>query len=312
MSVVVIGDANVDLEIVLPAAGPAGSEHALRDPSLSGGGSAANAAATLAGLGVATRFVGTVGADVHGAEAAASLAGAGVDTKAVRVADAGTTVMVLVVVPPDGERLIYVWPPRGGAHLELGAGEAVEGVQGASWLHVSGIALRGEPAAGSVLEAMDEARSGGAIVSLDLNLRLENWGWESGFRETITEAVERSDVVLGGAVDEFCPLVGVDDPLRAVARLAAADRLVVGRLGAEGAVAHDGARLYRAGGFEVEVVDTVGAGDAFDAGFIAARLREEPIEKALRYANGVAALTIGRPGARSTPSHEEVTAFVSS
>ncbi len=312
MSVVVIGDANVDLEIVLPAVGPEGSEYTHPDPSLSGGGSAANTAAALAGLDVATRFVGTIGSDGYGAAAAASLLDAGVDTSALGVTSAGTTVMVVVVVPPSGERLIYVWPPRGGAHLELSADEAVAGVRGASWVHVSGIALRGDPAAESILEAMHEAHSAGAIVSIDVNLRLENWGWESGFRETIREAIDLSNVVLGGAADEFCPLVGLEDPLDAVAELATADRLAVGRLGADGVVAHDGSRLYRTDGFEVAVVDTVGAGDAFDAGFIAARLRGEPVDRALRYANGVAALSIGRSGARSTPNHEEVVLLVGS
>ncbi len=310
MTVAVIGDSNVDLEILLPATGVEGNEHAHSDPTLSGGGSAANAAAALSRLGVTTRFVGTVGSDVYGAAAIASLADAGVDTSGVRMVDGGTTVMVLVVVPIGGERLIYVWPPRGGAHLELGVDDAVDGVEGASWLHVSGIALRGEPAAGSILTVMDAARSSGAVVSLDVNLRLENWGWESDFRPTIDQALQRSDVVFGGAVDELCPLSDVGDPVQAVTGLATTRRLVVGRLGAGGAVAHDGDRLYRAEGHQVEVVDTVGAGDAFDAGFIASRMRGESIEMALRYANGTAALSIGRPGARATPSHEEVVAFI--
>lgn len=311
MSVVVIGDANVDLEIVLPAAGSEGVEHVHVDPSLVGGGSAANAAAALSRLGVSTRFVGTIGSDVYGAEAVDSLAGADVDTTGLEVVAGGMTVMVLVVVPPDGGRLIYVWPPRGGAHLQLGVEQAVAGVEGASWVHVSGIALRGEPSATSILVAMGAARKAGATVSLDVNLRLENWGWEDGFREVIIGAVESSDVVFGGAVDELSPLVEVDDPLLAISGLASDGRLVVGRLGADGAVAHDGDRLYRAVGFPVDVVDTVGAGDAFDAGFIAARLRNEPVDVALRYANAVAALTILRRGARSTPSHEEVVALMS-
>jgi len=310
MTVAVIGDVNVDLEIVLPAAGVEGSEHAHPSPTLSGGGSAANAAAALSGLGVTTRFVGAVGSDVYGAAATASLANAGVDTSGVRLVDGGATVMVLVVVPLGGERLIYVWPPRGGAHLELGVDDAVAGVENVSWLHVSGIALRGEPAAGSILTAMDTARSGGATVSLDVNLRLENWGWESGFRATIDQAMQRSDVVFGGAVDELCPLSDIGDPVEAVTGLATASRLVVGRLGAGGAIAHDSDRLFQAAGHEVEVVDTVGAGDAFDAGFIASRMRGESIDMALSYANGTAALTIGRSGARSTPSHEEVVSFI--
>lgn len=311
MSVTVIGDINVDLELVLPGAGPQGREHAHPEPVLSGGGSAANTAAALSRLGFPTKFVGTVGADAYGAEAVASLARAGVDIDAVSVSTNGVTVVVVVVVPPDGERLIYVWPPRGGAHLELDEDQAITAARSASWLHVSGIGLRGEPAAGAMLTSMGEARAAGATVSLDLNLRLENWGWDSDFKKTIWAAVESCDVVFGGAIDELCPLAGVGDPIEAAASLAAtADRLVVGRLGAEGSIAQFGDRLSRADGFEVKVVDTVGAGDAFDAGFIAARLRGDSVDDALRYANAVAALTIARPGARATPVPDEVVALI--
>jgi ribokinase len=63
--------------------------------------------------------------------------------------------------------------------------------------------------------------------------------------------------------------------------------------------------------FEVDVVDTTGAGDAFDAGFIvAARLRGLGIDDALAYANAVAAVKVTRPGARAVPTHEEVLAFL--
>ncbi len=66
MSVVVIGDANVDLEIVLPS-GQRRETHANPEPRLFGGGSAANTAFALARLGVACRFVGTVGDDLSDA-----------------------------------------------------------------------------------------------------------------------------------------------------------------------------------------------------------------------------------------------------
>ena len=63
-------------------------------------------------------------------------------------------------------------------------------------------------------------------------------------------------------------------------------------------------------GFAVDVVDTVGAGDAFNAGFIAARLRGLRIPEALRWGNAVAAFTITQSGARSTPTIDELEAFL--
>jgi sugar/nucleoside kinase (ribokinase family) len=118
MSVVVIGDVNVDLEILLPERGGPRT-HANPEPRLFGGGSAANTAAALARLGLECRFVGTVGDDNYGRFAAASLAEAGVDTTSIITVAGAPTVMVITAVLSDGERLIYVWPPTGGAHIAL-------------------------------------------------------------------------------------------------------------------------------------------------------------------------------------------------
>ena len=305
MTVVVIGDANVDLEIQLPV--DSRPTHANPEPTMSGGGSAANTAAALARLGVPTRFVGAVGDDAAGRHAVESLARSGVDVSAVQMVTSEPTVMVIVVLPPGGERLIYVWPPRGGAHAMLDAERATSAVEHADWVHVSGICLRVTPARDSVLAAMEWARDRGVPVSLDLNLRLENWGWEAGFREVALSAVEHADVVLGSASDEISALGGTDDPITAARALGAGERLVVARLGAEGAMAITDREAASAPGLDVQVVDTVGAGDAFNAGFIAARLEDHSVDEALLWGNAVAASTIAEHGARSGPTRSELT-----
>jgi fructokinase/2-dehydro-3-deoxygluconokinase len=305
VSVVVVGDANVDLELRLPEPG-SGAVHANPDPRLFGGGSAANTAAALARLGVSCRFVGAVGDDGYGRFATASLEEAGVDVGGVVATRRAPTVMVLVVVPPDGDRLIYVWPPTGGAHADLDPETATAGAADADWLHVSGICLRVSPAREAVLAAMEQAQSAGVPVSFDLNLRLENWGWEAAFRDVAMAAVERADVVVGAATDEIAALAGVTDPVEAALTLSGDERLVIARRGASGAIGCSSDGVVSVPGFEVAVVDTVGAGDAFNAGFIAARLRGAGVGDSLRWGNAVAALTIARHGARSTPSSSEV------
>jgi sugar/nucleoside kinase (ribokinase family) len=309
MSVVVIGDANVDLEVTIPS--PQG--HDLQDnpePRLFGGGSAANTAAALARLGVPCRFVGTVGDDLYGRFAIADLAAAGVDTQALTMTASDPTVMVIAVIRPGGERLIYVWPPTGGAHGAVSPDAAVAAVAGATWLHVSGICLRVSPAAEALLAAMEGARAAGVPVSFDLNLRLENWGWDDGFRDTVMAAVEHADVVVGGGADEIGMLAGLSDPVQAARSLIHDERLVIARLGAGGAVVCSSKGEVVVPGLAVDVVDTVGAGDAFDAGFIAARLRGLGVPEALRWGNAVAAFTITQPGARSTPTIDEMEAFL--
>jgi aminoimidazole riboside kinase len=308
MTVLVAGDCNVDMELLLPAV--TAREHANPPPRLSGGGSAANTAAALGRLGVPCRFAGTVGDDHYGRVAVAELEAAGVDVSAVEVTTEDPTVMVMVVVRPDGERLIYVWPPTGGAHRWLRPDAAVAAVVGADWLHLSGIGLRVSPAREALLAAMDAAREAGIPVSLDLNLRLENWGWDDGFRSVVTAAVSRADVVVGAGTDEVAALAGIDDPVQAAAVLAGDRRLVVARLGAAGAVACAPGTIARSPGFPVQVLDTVGAGDAFNAGFITARLEGRDLEESLRWGNAVAALAITRRGARTTPTKDEVEALL--
>ncbi len=304
----VIGDANVDLEIRLPS--EASETHTNPDPRMFGGGSAANTASALAGLGEDCWFVGTVGDDNAGRFAIASLDKVGVNTASIVSIPEAATVTVITVLRPDGERLIYVWPPSGGAHGALQEDVAVAGVAGADWLHVSGICLRLSPAREAVLAAMEHARRAGKTVSLDLNLRLENWGWDNGFRAVIESAVARADIVMGAATDEIGPLAGMADPAEAARSIAGDARLVIARLGADGAIACTSVGVETAPSFPVQVEDTVGAGDAFNAGFIAARLRGLAIADALRWGNAVAALTVSLPGARSTPNLEQVRALL--
>jgi len=309
VSVVVIGDANVDLEIRLPP-DPGSGLHANPDPRLFGGGSSANTAVALARLGIPCRFVGAVGDDGFGRFAVASLAEAGVDTTAVQTTPESPTVTVVVVTPPGRDRIVYVWPPSGGAHGALQSDAAVAAVADAEWLHVSGICLRVSPSREAMLAAMERAKAEGVPVSFDLNLRLENWGWDKGFREVVEEAVERSDVILGAGSGEIVPLAGIDDPVAAAKSLAGDGRLVIARLGADGAVASSAGGVVEIPGFEVSVVDTVGAGDAFNAGFIAAGLRGLDVADSLRWGNAVAALTITQPGARSTPTRDQAKALL--
>lgn len=310
MSVVVIGDINVDLEIVLPPQGTP-TTHANPAPRLFGGGSAANTAAALARLGVDCRFVGTIGDDVYGHFAAASLTETGVDTSSIGTTVEAPTVIVIIAVQPDGERLIYVWPPAGGAHGFLSVEAAVSAASAADWLHVSGICLRVAPARDALLAAMEQAQADNVPVSFDLNLRLENWGWDDGFRAVVEAAVVRADIVMGAAHDEIVPLAGVsEDPVEAALSLGDDRRVVIARLGAAGAVACSAAGVVPVPGFAVDVVDTTGAGDAFNAGFIAARTVTRDITEALRWGNAVAALAVTKPGARATPTVEEVEALL--
>ncbi|MDQ1323488.1 MAG: aminoimidazole riboside kinase [Chloroflexota bacterium] len=316
--VVVLGDLNVDLTLALPDRSAPASERLVREPRQTGGGTAGNTAAALARLGVSVEFAGSVGDDGFGRWLVDDLRAAGVGTRGLVVTRDAPTCQVIAMVEPDGERYLVVWPLDGGALTRLAPGDVDRGlVAGAAWLHTTGMCLRASPVASSVLTAMQVARDAGVPVSIDLNLRLELWGLDDAVLAAVTEAVDLADVVLGNGPEELVPLARasgfeVEGAEAAAQALAGSTRTVVGRLGAQGALALSSAgEVMVAQGFAADVRNPVGAGDAFNGGFIAARVAGLPLAEALRWGNAVGALKVARDGgARDQPSRAEVEALL--
>lgn len=294
-------------------------------PELHGGGTIANTAVGIARLGVPVRFAGAVGDEGYGRFVAEDLQREGVDTGLLRHTDRDFTVSVFAIVHPGGERTITVWPPEGGAHSYLEAEDLPAAqVRSAGWLHCSGIALRRRPVRETIIAAAQTAAEAGIPVSLDLNLRLEFWGWDHEVFETIERLLPSVTTVFGSLEDEIrpflarrtaraatvdqAPATGGQRPIReTLASLAAGRRTVIARRGAAGA-----AILGRDGSFReaparpVTVVDSVGAGDAFNAGYISGIMRGEPETRALDWGLCASAHQIAREGARALPTRREL------
>ena len=311
--IIVLGDANVDMIVRLPDRTAGKLDLTGSVPQLQGGGSAANVAVALARLGQNVSFVGAIGDDGYGRWVIEDLAREGVDATGLYPVSDKFTPMVLALIEPHGERLVVVWPPEDGAHHHLPQKALHSALwQGATWLHTSGMCLRHSPTRETILRAMEEAKSNGVMVSLDLNIRNELWGFDAETRATFERAAKLSDVVLGNAEEEVCLLAETDAIEEATQVLSDGRRTIIARLGPAGALAATPSGLFRAPGLTVDVVDTLGAGDAFDAGFIAARIAGRDIQEAMRWGNGVAALTISNGGARSSPKRQELSAFLTS
>jgi sugar/nucleoside kinase (ribokinase family) len=310
--VLVIGDACVDLMVQVPE--KSGSDRQHPPPELHGGGTGANTAVALARLNVATTFMGTIGDDSYGRFARSTLEAEGIGTSYVVTDHHAYTALVLALIDPQGERSLFGWPRRGAAHTQLASEQITfEIFQQVAWLHTTGMCLVESPSREAVLQGMELARATNIPVSFDINLRL---GFEDGklsrrFVETIRQAISLSNYVFGSGMDEIVHLVPTDS-IEAAAQLLAEDqRTVIVRLGADGALAVRADRdAVTIPAFPVEVVDTIGAGDAFNAGFIVARIGDRSIEEAVRWGNAVAALKIGRSGARSVPNRSELEEFL--
>lgn len=311
--VLVIGDACVDLLIRLPDRG--GDPPDTPDPMLSRGGTGANTAVALARLNVPAAFMGTVGDDGYGRFVRRDLVTEGIDTTSLIVQHNTPTAVVLVIVDRHGERTLVGWPRRGAAHTALRPLQVSERViERASWVHTTGMCLVEPPSRNAVLRGMALARTARIPVSLDLNLRggIVRGALPGDVAETFWAAIALADYVLGSLNDEFAYLSSegsgsADETVRLVAD---GKRVVIARAGAASATVISAGRRETVPAFQVPVVNTVGAGDAFNAGFIAARLAGRTSAEAARWGNAVAALKISRPSGGGVPAQSEVEAFL--
>ena len=311
--VIILGDANVDLVVRLPDRSSGKLDMSGSVPQLHGGGSAANVAVAVARLNQAVTFVGGIGDDGYGRWVTAELAGEKVDVNGLYPLDAKFTPMVLALIEPSGERMVVVWPPQDGAHHFLPK-EAIHSAffKGAGWLHTSGMCLRKSPVRETILHAMELAKAKGIPVSLDLNIRNEMWGYDDEARATFEQAVSLSDFVFGNAEEEICLMARSSSIDRALNALSTGNRTIIARIGPDGAYVSTSSQLTHIPGFEVEIVDTLGAGDAFDGGFITAMMDGLAVSESVRWGNAVAALKIGRSGGRGTPRRQELIDFLNS
>lgn len=234
-------------------------------------GAESNSAIGLARLGVRTAWVSVVGADPFGEFIRSTLATEGVAVDAVRIdPERRTGVFFKERLGPDHTEVYYYREDSAASGLTPGD-VPVELVGGCRILHVSGITLGlSSSARAAVMRAVDLAAKAGALVSVDPNLR-KRLPDHSGLKEAIRDLLHRADIVLGG-LSELSYVLGVETAEEVFGALDGRD--VVARVGARGALVYVDGAVVEIPAIEVEaVVDTVGAGDAFNAAYLAGRLR---------------------------------------
>jgi ribokinase len=291
--VVVVGDAMLD--VLVEVRGPfAYASDTTSCISTSPGGSGANQAVWLARAGLDAALVGAVGEDPLGDAAVATLAAQGVDVTRVARSDRPTGTVV-ALVEPDGQRSMLT---DRGANLALDP-RWVEDALAADPLdhvHVSGYCLLDEATRPAGVVALATARRRGATRSIDVA--------SAGPLRAIGAArfldLVRGCDLLFCNLEEGGALTGCSGTAAVLEALARDFAEVVCTLGAEGAVAvaREGA-MHRTHPVRLDVADTVGAGDAFAATYLATRLRGVAVEGALKQANAAASGAVGSRGARA-------------
>jgi ribokinase len=289
----VVGDANPDLVLrgdVVPRFGQA--EQLLTGAALVPAGSAGIVASGLARLGAVTALAAHVGTDLFGDLMLARLAERGVDTSLItRHTDTPTGLSVILSAPDD--RAILTLPGT----IPLQRGETIDDdvLARVRHVHVASWFLIPELAAGAG-ELFRRAHQAGATTSLDTN-------WDPAERwHGVLDVLPEVDVFLPNAAE--LAAISQDDAESAGARIAASGTVVAVKAGVDGGVCWSAHGRVTAAPPPVDVLDTTGAGDSFDAGFLAGWLAGHPVTQCLRWAVTAGALSTRAAGG----THAQATA----
>jgi len=256
------------------------------------GGAESNVAIALSRLGVSAGWVGYLSADEPGRIVLDRIRGEGVDTSRVRRLEDAPTGLYLREKVGTEVRVYYY--RRGSAASKM-APTAFDPdyLRGARFLHLTGIT----PALSAgcrafVVWAIQQARSNGLRVSFDVNYRSKLWSAGEA-KEFIEEILPLIDLLFLGD-QEARALWGRDDA--EFVRELSDGREVVLKRGKQGSLALVDDRTLEQPAFPVVEVDPIGAGDAFDAGYLAGYLWGLAPEERLRTANAMGALSVATLG----------------
>lgn len=283
----VVGEINPDLILrgdVTPAFGQV--EKLVDDATLTIGSSSVIFACGAARLGLRVAFAGVVGDDVFGQFMVSQMLARGIDTSAIAIEPSLRTGLS-VILSRANDRAILTFAGSIAAlryeqidltmldrarHLHLGAFFMLD-------------ALRPD-----VPRLFSEARQRGLTTSLDTNYDPTE-RWDGGLRRVLPLV----DVFLPNEA-ELCAIGGSSDPDAALATLARQVPIVAAKLGSHGGVARRGNTIAHAPALPITVVDTTGAGDSFDAGFVYGFLHGWELEATLRLACACGSLSTRAAG----------------
>ncbi len=289
---VCFGALNADVIFIVDKIPQKDEETYVLDAKVSSGGSAANTASALASFGNRVAFVGGVGKDEYGEMLVSELRRSGVVPFLTEGRRSGKAI---VLVNTAGDRAILVDP---GVNDEINSFPKVKG----KILHLTSFVCRTSDAP---FLAQLKAASVFDVVSLDPGMIYAE-------RSDVWRLIEKCSIFLPNA-REVEKITGFDyrrGAEKIVSRMK--NGVVVVKLGSKGCYATDGKTELKIPAFEVKVIDTTGAGDAFNAGFLHAWLKGYSLEICMKAGNFVAAHSIQHYGARNFPDLNDLKAFLDS
>jgi len=296
------------------------------------GGSPLNIAVGARRLGVAATLLTAVGKDKTGDFLLHFLNNEQVNTAFIpRIAYARTSAVVLGIQPPDCFPLVYYRDNAADSELNIDHVIAAE-IKNYRMLEISATALNKEPSRSAVFYAVEQAHEHGVTIVLDVDFRADQWQDIRSFGLMVRAILPKVDIAIG-TEEEVLAATLKDISQVSIAHQQISAPEVSGNLdhatqtiletGVKVLLVKNGAKgvtIYQKDkdpenvpGFPVEVLNVLGAGDAFASGFIYGYLQGWDLYKSCRMGNASGAWVVQKPGcANDMPTLEEVTALISS
>jgi fructokinase len=281
------------------------------------GGAPANVAVGIARLGVASGFIGKVGADPFGEFLISVLEQNGVDTGGITQTTDAPTALAFVSRSHSGDRDFLFYRNLCADTLLTESDLPTNWLKQIQYLHIGGVSLTREPSRQATRYAAKVAKRSRAKISFDPNLRLDLWsdGVEE-CRSVVHSILEYTDLFLPSQ-DELLILMAMKDLNKALLQAhEMGPSIICVKMGPRGSVISEKIgkgdyRLFTQPPFRVNVVDTTGAGDAFDAGLIEGLVQGLSLKEAVLRGTAVASLVITQVGAMTAlPTKTELERFL--
>lgn len=276
------------------------------------GGAELNVAIGCARLGLKSGWISRIGQDDFGKHILKTVRGEGIDTSQIELVEGYQTSVYFREVMANGDSRSFYYREKSPTSTMTAESLDENYFRNSKVLHITGVFPSiNDNNKEILLKAVELAKKNNLLISFDPNIRLKMWT-KSQAREFINKFLSEVDILLVGD-EEISILIDEEDTNEAIKKFhdMGIDKVVVKR-GAKGAIGSDGSNIYDVAAIKPKaLIDTVGAGDGFAAGFLSAYLKGDSFEESIEFANAVGSLVVGIEGDNEgLPYYEDVLAHL--